>query len=248
MKWHGPDFFQHFSLHLIDPTHPLFDKDKEEEGWKLYARFYRICDNLVSSILEAVDEENTVVCVVSDHGHVANVVTHVWNDILEKAGLFSRKPDGSIDWSKTKAFIGGEGVWINLKGRYPHGIVEPGEEYEEVREQVIKLLSELKDPLSGAPIFSLVCRKEDAGILGMGGGVIVKYILSDEKNFPFPLNFSLLFFLAFILIFISLSLFILAIFFLRFGSFPTYILSPILNVTPFFGTNSRRVNWFSPTP
>ncbi|RLE93091.1 MAG: hypothetical protein DRN04_08390 [Thermoprotei archaeon] len=169
MKWHGPDFFQHFSLHLIDPTHPLFNKDKEEDGWKLYARFYRICDNLVSSILEAVDEENTVVCVVSDHGHVANVVTHVWNDVLEKAGLFSRKPDGSIDWSKTKAFIGGEGVWINLKGRYPHGIVEPGEEYEEVREQVIKLLSELKDPLSGAPIFSLVCRKEDTGILGMGG-------------------------------------------------------------------------------
>lgn len=42
----------------------------------------------------------------------------------------------------------------------------------------------------------------------MGGGVIVKYILSNKKNFPFPLNFSLLFLLTFIFMFIALSLFI----------------------------------------
>jgi len=71
----------------------------------------------------------------------------------------------------------------------------------------LDIVSKIVRPTKRGKFFSL--RHFFGGILGMGGGVIVRYILSDEKNFPFPLNFSLLFFLAFILIFISLSLFIL---------------------------------------
>lgn len=168
MKWHGPDFFEHFSLHLIDPTHPLFDPSKEKEGWELYAKFYGICDELIGEILNVVDDGNTIIAVVSDHGHVANVVHHVGNEVFEEAGLLRRKPDGSIDWSKTKAVFLAEGVWINLKGRDPQGIVEPGEEYEKVRDEVISLLLSLKDPVTGRPTFSLVCRKEEAKIMGLG--------------------------------------------------------------------------------
>ena len=169
MKWHGPDFFEHFTLHLIDPTHPFFNPEKEKEGWELYARFYGICDKLISKILEVVDDGNTIIVVVGDHGHVANVVQHIGNDTLEKGGFLKRKPDGSIDWSKTKAVFLAEGIWINLKGRDPHGIVNPGEEYERIREEVINYLLSLKDPITDQPIFSLVCKKEDAKILGVGG-------------------------------------------------------------------------------
>ena len=168
MKWHGPDFFEHFTLHLIDPSHPMFNPDREEEGWKLYARFYNICDELIARILDVVDDGNTIVAVVSDHGHVANVVYHVGNEIFEKAGLLYRRPDGSIDWSRTKAVFLAEGVWINLRGRDPHGIVEPGEEYEKVRDEVINLLLSLKNPRTGKPVFSLVCRREEAKVLGLG--------------------------------------------------------------------------------
>ena len=166
MKWHGPDFFEHFTLHLIDPSHPLFDPSKEKEEWDLYAEFYKICDDLIASVLNVVDDDNTIIAVVSDHGHVANVVYHIGNEVLEKAGLLHRRDDGSIDWSRTKTVFLAEGIWINLKGRDPQGIVEPGEEYEEVRDEVINLLLDLKDPRTGKPVFSLVCRREEAKILG----------------------------------------------------------------------------------
>ncbi len=168
MKWHGPDFFEHFSLHMIDPSHPLFDPEREAEGWELYARFYGICDRLVSSVLSAAGDD-AVVAVVGDHGHVANVVHHVGNEVLEEAGLLARRPDGSVDWSRTKAAFLAEGVWVNLKGRDPHGVVEPGEEYERVRDEVIALLLSLKDPETGRPVFSMVCRREEAKVLGVGG-------------------------------------------------------------------------------
>jgi len=40
-----------------------------------------------------------------------------------------------IDWSRTRAYCPsapGSGLWINLKGREPEGIVSPGAEYERV--------------------------------------------------------------------------------------------------------------------
>ena len=50
-----------------------------------------------------------------------------------------------IDWSQTQVFtdLFGVQVYINLKGRQPEGIVCP-EEYDPLREQIMKLLLNLK--------------------------------------------------------------------------------------------------------
>ena len=50
-----------------------------------------------------------------------------------------------IDWPKTKAFgievLGfPSGIWVNLKGRFPHGVVNPGSEYD-------SLIADLKSHL-----------------------------------------------------------------------------------------------------
>ena len=69
-----------------------------------------------------------------------------------------------IDWSKTKAYAGRiseHGIYCNLKGREKHGIVSPGEEYEELRNYVISRLLELKDPQTGQKVFSHVHKRED---------------------------------------------------------------------------------------
>jgi len=58
---------------------------------------------------------------------------------------------------------------VNLKGRDPHGIVEPGEEYRGVQEEIIKLLHEFKDPVSGKKPIVLALKKEDARIIGVHG-------------------------------------------------------------------------------
>lgn len=67
-----------------------------------------------------------------------------------------------VDWSRTTAYsIGYIGeVHINLKGREPQGIVNPGEEYERVRDDVINSLRELKLN-DGTPLIEHIWKKEE---------------------------------------------------------------------------------------
>ncbi len=68
----------------------------------------------------------------------------------------------SIDWSKTRAYSDEfrEVIWINLKGREPQGIVEPGAEYEALRDEIIGRLKTLTDP-RGQPIVEQAYRREE---------------------------------------------------------------------------------------
>jgi len=67
-----------------------------------------------------------------------------------------------VDWSRTCAYsIGYIGeVHINLRGREPQGIVEPGKEYERVRDDVINSLRELRLP-NGTPLVEHIWKKEE---------------------------------------------------------------------------------------
>jgi len=70
---------------------------------------------------------------------------------------------GSIDWTKTKAFsapIPQQGVYVNLKGREPHGIVRASH-YDDVRDEVIAGFEHLIDPSDGDSVTDHVHRRED---------------------------------------------------------------------------------------
>ncbi|MGQ9598994.1 MAG: alkaline phosphatase family protein [Anaerolineae bacterium] len=69
-----------------------------------------------------------------------------------------------IDWSRTQAVSGSpavEGIYLNLKGREPQGIVEPGAPYEAVRERLMAELRDLRDPETGEPVVQAVYRREE---------------------------------------------------------------------------------------
>ena len=71
-----------------------------------------------------------------------------------------------VDWSRTLAYriplyAPAEGVAVNLAGRQSEGIVEPGTQYEEVRERVIRALLDLRDPATGEPVVEWARRRED---------------------------------------------------------------------------------------
>lgn len=71
---------------------------------------------------------------------------------------------GCINWEKTKAFSASrtqQGIYINLKGRQSQGIVEPGREYEAIRELLIAELRGLSDPETGEPMVNEVFRREE---------------------------------------------------------------------------------------
>ena len=68
-----------------------------------------------------------------------------------------------IDWAHTKAYARGAfgQIFINLKGREPEGIVEPGEAYDVLREELIARLAELKHPETGEPLVTDLHRREE---------------------------------------------------------------------------------------
>jgi len=68
-----------------------------------------------------------------------------------------------IDWSGTKAWSFGRestNLFINVKDRFPQGIVEPGGEYEALRETLIDALKMILDPDTGKPAVDTVYKGE----------------------------------------------------------------------------------------
>ncbi|HEY7603506.1 MAG TPA: alkaline phosphatase family protein [Gaiellaceae bacterium] len=67
-----------------------------------------------------------------------------------------------VDLSQTRAFSYGTfgNIVVNLRGREAQGIVEPGEEYERVRDEIAGKLAELRSP-DGEKIVRAVHRRED---------------------------------------------------------------------------------------
>jgi len=69
-----------------------------------------------------------------------------------------------VDWPRTQAYaLGGSttGFYINLKGREPQGCVEPGDEYERVREEIMHRLMQWRDDTTGWPVVERVYRREE---------------------------------------------------------------------------------------
>lgn len=67
------------------------------------------------------------------------------------------------DWRLTKAFTGGAAgdIWVNLRGRDPEGIVEPGDEYDCIRQHIREAFLALRDADSGEPIVEAVDFREE---------------------------------------------------------------------------------------
>ncbi|MBI3995010.1 MAG: alkaline phosphatase family protein [Nitrospirae bacterium] len=70
-----------------------------------------------------------------------------------------------LDWKNTTVYSEETpyypNLWINLKGRDPDGIVEPGADYERVRQSVIDLLQSWRDPDTGQPVVRKAYRREE---------------------------------------------------------------------------------------
>jgi len=71
---------------------------------------------------------------------------------------------GNLNWAKTRAYTltkSGQGVRVNLIGREPSGIVEPGDEYESLLDEIRSRLLSLRDPETGSPFIDEVIRASD---------------------------------------------------------------------------------------
>jgi len=80
-----------------------------------------------------------------------------------RAGLVKELHQVHCDWSRTKAYVDyiHPGIWVNLRGREPQGIVAPGREYEALRNELIERLLDCRDLDAGKPIVRAVKRREE---------------------------------------------------------------------------------------
>jgi predicted AlkP superfamily phosphohydrolase/phosphomutase len=77
-----------------------------------------------------------------------------------------RNATGAIAWERTRAyavpiFYPVTGVWVNLVGRQPKGIVARDGDYESVRDELIRLLADVRDPETGARLVAGAWRREE---------------------------------------------------------------------------------------
>jgi predicted AlkP superfamily phosphohydrolase/phosphomutase len=77
-----------------------------------------------------------------------------------------RNGTGRIEWGATRAyavpiFFPVTGINLNVRGRQPQGVVAPGVEYERLRNEIMAVVADLRDPATGAPLCRRVLRKED---------------------------------------------------------------------------------------
>jgi predicted AlkP superfamily phosphohydrolase/phosphomutase len=73
----------------------------------------------------------------------------------------TRSPFHLVDWSKTRAYAGNFGIYLNLKGRERLGIIERGKAYGTLRKDIIERLQKLQDPETGERIVDEIFVREE---------------------------------------------------------------------------------------
>jgi predicted AlkP superfamily phosphohydrolase/phosphomutase len=212
----GTDRFQHELWHLLDESHPFFDRSEHNAHIGRINEYWNTVDSTLGTLFDDAGD-GTTVYLGSDHGFGPIEKFLCFNVWLINEGLLVLKRDAmtllkrtlfrmgltpdlayrsamkmglahlrlsvgvtnrsklmklanllmlsleDVDWSRTVAFSKGNygQIFINVRGRDQHGIVEPGAEYEKVMRQVIDKLRSLIDPDTKKPLIGPVWRRED---------------------------------------------------------------------------------------
>lgn len=172
----GTDRIQHMFWRYIDPKHPgrAGQCPPERQRRDAIENLYKWNDRLVGRVMEKVNEKNTLLFVISDHGFNSFRRGIDWNRWLIDNGYLALKADAkpgakylkNVDWSRTRAYcLGLAGIWLNVKDRESQGIVEPGAEEDKLREELCRKITGLKDPATGE---AAVRRAMDSRIIYKG--------------------------------------------------------------------------------
>lgn len=150
------DRIQHMFWRYTEEGHPA-DDGRESPHRNAIEELYRHNDELVGRVMERLDEDDVLI-VCSDHGFSSfrrGINLNAW--LLREGYLHLKEgADGTaewlrdVDWSRTKAYaLGLTGMFLNVRGRESQGIVEPGEEAEALKAELVRKLSGLEDEAKG---------------------------------------------------------------------------------------------------
>ena len=168
----------------------------ESEVVKFAEATYKVTDDYLGSFMHLLDEGWTI-AIFSDHALISAEEeavamgdnTGVSIEPLHKFGYTVLKKDENgnelpeVDWEKSKAIMTrSNSIYINVKGRDPHGIVDPADKYE-LEEQIITDLYGYKHPKTGKRIFDLALHNKDAVLIGLGGPMGSDIVFVVNENY-----------------------------------------------------------------
>ena len=176
---HNDDGEKHmFLAHCKEnPSGPL----TTEEYLEILLNVSRQNDYYIGRFLPLLDQGWTIL-LVSDHGlvcpkyHASDLLAGgIVVEPFRSLGYLTLVKDENgndtkqIDWSKTRAVMSRMNmVYVNQKGRFPTGIVEP-EDVEDLVQELITALYNYRDSVTGKRSVALAFRNRDAKVIGLGG-------------------------------------------------------------------------------
>ena len=113
---------------------------------------------------------------MSIKGHLSHVIRLIVRaldpqELRKKAGIKIKRMASMsaynfldyIDWTKTTAYSASnteQGIYINVRGREPQGIVTIGD-YEKLKNEIIQRLKELRNPKTGEKVVTQIFKREE---------------------------------------------------------------------------------------
>jgi len=132
-----------------DAEHPRRSEADARKYFNHLKDLYVRMDQVVGGLLKRYGDTAHIM-VMSDHGFSnfkRQFNLNTWlleNDYLGPYNATSVLSD--VDWSRTRAFgLGINGLYLNLQGREKYGIVKPGREREELLEELVAKLENIRD-------------------------------------------------------------------------------------------------------
>ncbi|HEV2718939.1 MAG TPA: alkaline phosphatase family protein [Thermoanaerobaculia bacterium] len=175
-----PDRVGHVFWRFIDPQHPAYDAKLAAQWSDGLLRAYQLMDSIVGDAMRVADRRHAALIVLSDHGFASFRKSVNYDTWLVMNGYMTLKTGvqvkernvemlfdqgtfwENVDWSHTRAYAMGLGeVYINLKGRESQGIVNPGAEYDALKQELKAKLVKMQDPADGSyPVRRVLAREE----------------------------------------------------------------------------------------
>ncbi len=177
---HNVDAMGHF-FWFFGKNHEKMNKLEQDFYQNAIERVYEQTDRYLGQFLHRLNEGWTIM-IFSDHGLLIPeeeekpLIGDAFGcnvKVMQELGFTVLKKDENgndlkeIDWSKTRAVATrASQIYINLKGKYETGIVDPADKYELERE-IIDALYNYR--LNGKRVISVAMRNKDAMVVGTGG-------------------------------------------------------------------------------
>ncbi len=174
----------------LDPGHPAHVPELHEPYADTIPQAYERLDEMVGRTLDYIDEtgDDITLVVMSDHGFTSWRRSFHLNTWLVDSGYMelerrTKLPVADfwtgVNWRRTQAYgLGISGLYLNLRGREPRGVVAPGDRQELIEQLERDLLAAI-DPVTGQPAVTRVYVRErdfkDRGHLEIGPDIIVGF-------------------------------------------------------------------------